>query len=122
VESGYRLGLWNGYADGTFRPGNEVSRGQAAKITVNAAIQSDPSHWTLANPAANTFEDVPVGSVFFRYIETAASHGIVAGYRCGASPARPCVPPLNRAYFVPDGNATRAQISKIISLVTDFGH
>jgi len=121
VETGYNLGLWGGYADGNFKPGNTVNRGQITKMVVNAAILVDPSHWTLANPPTNTFQDVRVGSTFFRYIETAASHGVVNGYACGTSQGLPCVPPLNKAYFVPNANPTRAQISKITYLASIYG-
>jgi len=122
VETGFNLGLWNGYTDGTFRPAAIVTRGQAAKIVVNAAIRMDPTNWTLANPSTNTFEDVPVGSTFFQHIETAVSHGVVSGYQCGATPARPCISPANKPYFVPDNNMTRAQISKITYIAANYGH
>ena len=119
VETGFKLGLWSGYADGTFKPADIVTRGQAAKIVVNAAILVDLIHWTLENPPTNTFEDVPVGSTFFRHIETAVSHGIVSGYQCGTP--GPCVPPLNKPYFAPDAEVTRAQISKITFLAANYG-
>jgi hypothetical protein len=120
IETGYNLGLWGGYADGTFKPNNNVTRGQITKMVVNAAIQVDPTHWTLEDPPINTFEDVEVDSTFFRYIETAVSHRVVNGYPCGAPPAGPCIPPLNKPYFVPNANATRAQISKISYLAVTY--
>jgi S-layer homology domain len=120
VETAYNLGLISGYADGTYKPGNNVTRGQIAKIVVNAAIMADPVSWTLEDPPTNTFEDVPVGSTFFRYVETAASHNLVSGYPCGTGPARPCVPPGNKPYYLPGDNATRAQISKITFLAVTY--
>jgi hypothetical protein len=74
----------------------------------------------LEDPPTNTFEDVPVGSTFFQYIETVYSHGVVNGYPCGVAPAEECVPPGNRPYFVPGANATRAQISKITYLAVTY--
>src|SRR5262249_19216303 len=89
IETGKNMGLFTGYADGTYRPNNWVTRGQISKIVVNAAIIADPANWTLENPGTNTFTDVPVGSVFFRHIETAVSHGVLVGYPCGG-PGEPC--------------------------------
>ncbi|MGA7733096.1 MAG: hypothetical protein WCD37_17700, partial [Chloroflexia bacterium] len=72
------------------------------------------------NPPTNTFQDVPVGSTFFRWIETAYSHHILSGYPCGVSPTLPCVPPGNKPYFIPGADATRAQISKITFLAVTY--
>jgi len=122
VETGYNLGLWGGYGDHTFRPYSQVNRGQITKVIVNAAILVDPAHWTLANPSTNTFQDVRANNPFFRYIETAASHGIISGYACRSSQGLPCVPPLNKPYFLPTVEPTRAQISKIVYLAIMYGH
>jgi len=59
---------------------------------------------------------IRTGSTFFQYVETAAAHGIINGYPCGAAPADVCVPPDNKPYFLPNADATRAQISKIVYL------
>jgi N-acetylmuramoyl-L-alanine amidase len=118
VETARNLGLINGYSDGTFRPSTNVTRGQLAKIAVLAAIDADPAQWTLLDPADNTFEDVVQGSTFYRYIETAVAHAVLSGYHCGSPPAGACGPE-NKPYFVPENNATRAQISKIVYLAVD---
>ncbi len=88
-----------------FRPNNNVTRGQLSKITSGAA------GWT-ETPTSQTFEDVPVGSTFYLYIERMAVRGIISGYPCGG-PFEPCVAPGNRPYFRPNNNATRGQMSKI---------
>ena len=62
IETARNLSLISGYSDGSFRPGNNVTHPQVAKIAVLAAIHADPVHWTLLNPADNTFEDVVQGS------------------------------------------------------------
>ena len=62
---------------------------------------------------------MPVGSTFFRYVETAVSRGILSGYPCGNPPAGRCQPG-NKPYFVPNANATRAQISKVIYLAATY--
>ena len=73
----YANGLVSGYLDGTFRPNNNVTRGQLAKIVVQAAKLK------LDNPETPTFSDVSAGSTFYRYVETAYSHGLLSGYPDG---------------------------------------
>ena len=36
IETAYHHAIISGYADGTFRPGNNATRGQIAKIVYNA--------------------------------------------------------------------------------------
>ncbi|MGA7730854.1 MAG: S-layer homology domain-containing protein [Chloroflexia bacterium] len=106
-------GIINGYTSGCetgnpcFRPSNNVTRGQLAKIVSNSAGFSDP-----AGP--QQFEDVPPGSTFFDFIWRLAFRGIVSGYPCGG-PGEPCVAPDNRPYFRPNADVTRGQLSKIVS-------
>jgi hypothetical protein len=119
VETLFNAGVISGYGDGTFRPGNEVTRGQLAKIIVLTAMAVDPTGWQLQDPSTGTFQDVPAGSTFYEYVEMAYSHRIINGYPCGAAPAGACIPPDNKPYFIPNGNATRAQISKIAYLAAD---
>ncbi|HMA33971.1 MAG TPA: S-layer homology domain-containing protein, partial [Chloroflexia bacterium] len=108
VQYLYCHGVLSGYADGTFRPYTNTTRAQMVKIVVLGF--NKPSH----TPASGyTFEDVPPTQPFFGYIETAAALNIVSGYTCGQAPAGPCVPPLNRPYFLPYDNVTRGQLSKI---------
>jgi hypothetical protein len=91
-----------------FRPNNNVTRGQLAKITSGAA------GWT-ETPTGQTFADVPPGSTFYADIERVAGRGIVNGYPCGG-PFEPCIAPANRPYFRPNNPATRGQMSKIAAL------
>ena len=88
-----------------FRPNNNVTRGQLTKIVAIAR------NWGLANPGTASFNDVPVGSTFFQYVETAKQAGIISGYPCG-SPGEPCP----GTYFRPNNNVTRGQATKIIDL------
>jgi hypothetical protein len=106
-------GVINGYPDGTFRPNNNVTRGQAAKIAGSCGpIQ--------CNPTGQTFEDVAPGSTFYDTIEHLAQLGIVNGYPCGSVPSEPCVPPGNRPYYRPNNNVTRGQLVKLISGVAGW--
>jgi hypothetical protein len=58
--------------------------------------------WTLQCPNQGHFSDVPSGSTFYCYIETAYAHGIINGYPDGT--------------FRPGNPAARGQISKIVYL------
>jgi hypothetical protein len=99
----------SGYADGTFRPNNNVTRGQLAKILAQAAGLTDP-----IAAGQQTFEDVPGGAAphpFWLWIERLVAHGAISGYACGG-PGEPCGLG-HRPYFRPGANATRGQIAKI---------
>jgi hypothetical protein len=106
------LGIINGYADGTFRPNNPVTRGQLSKIVSNSAGFND-------TPTGQQFQDVPVGSTFYVYIFRLSSRGYISGYACGG-PGEHCVPPANLPSFRPNNNATRGQISKIVANAANF--
>lgn len=100
------MGYVGGYPDGTFRPYENVTRGQIAKIVANfAQLPSDLS--------GQTFEDVPPNSTFYNYIESMAQAGYVGGYPCGGI-GEPCGPG-SRPYYRPGGIATRGQITKIVA-------
>jgi hypothetical protein len=96
IETAYTHNLVSGYADGTFRPANNVTRGQLAKIIVEAAGIK------LANPAAPGYSDVPIDSTFYRYIETARANGMMSGYPDGT--------------FRAGAEANRGQVSKVVML------
>lgn len=97
----------SGYSDGTFRPNNEVTRGQLSKIVSNTAgFNETPSSWT--------FQDVPPGSTFYLFIERMAGRGIIGGYPCGGE-GEPCVLPQHRPYFRLNATAIRGQIAKIVA-------
>lgn len=94
VETAYNNNLISGYLDGSFRPGNNVTRAQLCKIIVNA------QRWTIDTIGGPHFSDVPVPDPFYAYVETAYNHSIVSGYSDGT--------------FRPGSNATRGQICKIV--------
>lgn len=99
-------GIINGYSDGTFRPNNPVTRGQLAKIVSNAAGLADP-------PGTALFEDVPLGSTFYDFVNRLATLGVIGGYPCGGA-GEPCGVG-NLPYFRPQANATRGQVAKIVT-------
>ena len=102
-------GYISGYADGTFRPNNSVTRGQLAKIDANTAQYTD-----IIPSTQQTFEDVPYANPFWVYIERVSTHGVISGYGCGGA-GEPCNPPGNRPYFRTYNSATRGQTSKIVA-------
>jgi subtilisin-like proprotein convertase family protein len=98
IQAAYTHNLISGYADGTFRPYNNVTRGQVAKVVVEA------SNFDPVSVNTPTFSDVPPGSAFYEFVEAAYANGILAGYADGT--------------FRPGIQATRGQLSKIIYLAT----
>jgi hypothetical protein len=94
IETAYGHGIISGYSDGTFRPGNNVTRAQLCKIIVLAEAWADDC------PTPGHFSDVPPSDPFFCYIETLYNHGVISGYADGT--------------FRPGASATRGQISKIV--------
>ena len=90
----YCRGVVGGYSDGTFRPWNNTTRAQIAKIVVLA------EGWPVVNPPVQTFTDVAPRSAFYGYVETAALHFIIGGYSDGT--------------FRPGNPATRGQIARIV--------
>jgi hypothetical protein len=101
-------GIIGGYADGTFRPNNNITRGQIAKMVSNAAGFSEPI-------TGQSFEDVPPASPFYEFIERLYRRGHMGGYPCGQRSTETCIAPENRPYFRPNEDATRGQLSKIVS-------
>ncbi len=104
----------SGYTDGTFRPGNEITRGQIAKMVSNSAGFSED-----AGP--QIYEDVPPGSPFYDWINRLSMRGHMGGYLCGLVPEEPCISPDNRPYFRPNASATRGQLAKIVANAAGLG-
>ena len=88
IETAYAHGVISGYADGTFLPGNNITRGQLSKVVVLAEGWTDPC------PTVGHFTDVPPGSTFYSYATCLACQGIISGYQCGGN-GEPCGPGNN---------------------------
>jgi hypothetical protein len=67
----------SGYDDGTFRPGNNLTRGQLTKIVVLS------EGWPLDTTGGPHFTDVGTTNPFYAFIETAYNRGIISGYADG---------------------------------------
>jgi hypothetical protein len=87
-------GVISGYADGSFHPNENVTRAQFAKMLVAGM------GWAIQTPQSPTFSDVQPDYWAYGYIETAAAHGVIAGYSDGT--------------FRPSASVTRAQVAKMI--------
>jgi len=99
IEAAYSFGIVSGYADGTFKPQNEITRGQMLKMAVGGA------GWNTINPATPHFSDVPTADPFYTFIETGVCYGVVSGYADGT--------------FRPNTNVTRGQTAKIIAITNE---
>ncbi|HYP39628.1 MAG TPA: FG-GAP-like repeat-containing protein, partial [Chloroflexia bacterium] len=100
-------GILSGYSDGTFRPNNDITRGQIAKVVSNAAGFND-------SPGTQIYEDVPASNTFYAWINRLSRRGHMGGYNCGTVPSEPCGS-ANSPYFRPNANATRGQLAKIVA-------
>ncbi|HKP51476.1 MAG TPA: lamin tail domain-containing protein [Chloroflexia bacterium] len=119
-------GIMSGYACGGegepcdedsnpyFRPNVDITRGQIAKIVSNSAGFNEEA-------GEQIYEDVPPASTFYAWINRLSMRGHMGGYPCGTDPNEPCEPPNNRPYFRPNSNATRGQLSKIVSNAAGYG-
>ncbi|MHB8840565.1 MAG: S-layer homology domain-containing protein [Candidatus Aquicultor sp.] len=70
-------GIIEGYKDGSFRPAATVTRAEFVKMICLA------QGWTLIDPAAPSFNDIPSGTWEFKYVETAKAHNAISGYPDG---------------------------------------
>lgn len=96
----YNRGYISGYKDGTFRPNQAVTRGQAAKMLAQAL------NLNTSNPKNPRFSDVPTSSGFYSYIAALAGAGIINGY--------------SDQTFRPNEPITRNQMAKIMTLGYKF--
>jgi hypothetical protein len=94
IERAAAHGVISGYADGTFRSGALITRGQFAKMAAAAT-------GVAAAGSTQTFRDVPPAHPFFAAIEQITGRGALSGYADGT--------------FHPDALVTRGQAAKISS-------
>ena len=89
-------GFISGYSDGTFKPENNMTRAEVAKIVSKAYGKKSKKA---------EFKDVPGGHWASEYIGALQDENIIQGYPDGT--------------FRPENNITRAEYSKIIRLLSD---
>ncbi len=100
-------------ATATITPTATVTPTATATATANAIASTTSTPTATVCPVQ--FTDVPNGSTFYTFVRCLACRGIVGGYPCGG-PGEPCP----GAYFRPNTNVTRGQVSKIVSESAGF--
>ncbi|WP_071393459.1 N-acetylmuramoyl-L-alanine amidase [Bacillus tuaregi] len=93
IEYLYGNQIISGYEGNQFKPTDPVTRGQAAKMIINAIKEKE------STPSKPSFSDIK-GNQFSGYIERAAQLEIISGYDDNT--------------YRPNVNLTRGQMSKII--------
>ena len=89
-----------GYPDGTFKPGNSITRGQAAAI-IAKMIKLDTSK--VKDPG---FKDVPKANGYYKAIAAMAEKSIISGYGDGR--------------YGPNDPITRGQMASILVKAFDL--
>jgi hypothetical protein len=97
IEAAYKKSLVNGYADGTFKAEQAITRGALVKMVVQAA------GWELVHPQKPTFSDVTPDSPFYPYVEAAAKHVLLDNVAAAGGS------------FQADNKATRGESAAIIA-------
>lgn len=87
----------HGFPDGTFKPSQDVTRGQAAKM-IASAFQLTTTDLTVENP---NFKDVDSSSPYYKAIVTLVNLGVVQGYEDDT--------------FRPDDTITRGQMAIMVA-------
>ncbi|MBI4231606.1 S-layer homology domain-containing protein [Candidatus Peregrinibacteria bacterium] len=89
-----------GFEDGSFRPGQAITRAEAVKVLLEA------SGADVSGASDAGFSDVSAEDWFANYVNYAAANGIVKGYGDNT--------------FGPDKALTRAEVAKIVSLMLEM--
>lgn len=100
VEDLAAQGAISGYDDGTFGPGDYLTRSQAAKVMVLGFIGETDADYDAG------FTDLAEGAWYTEYVNTAAMYGIVSGYTDEEGEAT--------GEFGPDDLITRAAFAKMV--------
>ena len=97
IEACVEAGIISGYADGTYLPGQNVTRAEIAKmIAVAVGLDADSTE-----DLTSTFADVSDTHWALKYIEACVDAGIITG--------------MTSTTFEPSSNVTRAQAAAMIS-------
>ncbi|GLC88994.1 S-layer homology domain-containing protein [Lysinibacillus piscis] len=91
-------GIINGFPDGTFKPSQDVTRGQAAKMIVGAF------QLTTTDAQNMNFKDVNKSNQYYKAIATLVNLGVVQGYEDNT--------------FRPDDTITRGQMAMMVAQAT----
>ena len=91
-----KMGIINGYEDGTFRPNNPITRAELTKMAVSFFSSAD--QYFGKKPS---FSDVPADAWYTRFIAAAEELGLINGYPDGT--------------FRPSNYITRAETCTIVN-------
>ena len=95
VEKLHQLGITQGYADGTYRPWNPITRAEMAVFLIRAlGLQPIPT-------PTGIFPDVPPGAWYAGYAEKLHAEGITQGYSDGT--------------YRPDNTVNRGEMAAFIA-------
>ena len=89
------MGVINGYPDGTFKPNNQITRAEFAKIIVTAS-----GRYSSKEAYTSTFTDVPTTAWEYPYVSAAYKFGFIKG--------------RSETIFDPNSNITRADLCLIV--------
>ncbi|MDP4008801.1 MAG: S-layer homology domain-containing protein [Candidatus Peregrinibacteria bacterium] len=67
VNGAYKKGITDGYADGSFKPANNINKAESLKIILLAFTENE----TFSDPSKNPFPDVPFSSWYGKYVKYA---------------------------------------------------
>ena len=98
------LKVVNGYPDGTFKPANNITRAEFAKIAISLAGM-ETSAEVLKNTASQ-FSDVATGQWYTGWVNLAASQGYVKGFPDGT--------------FKPNSTITYAEVLTVLMRVLGY--
>lgn len=104
VDAMTGLGILIGYPDGTFKPLQNVTRAEAAKMISYMMVGTDEvEKW----PAKQVFDDVPADHWAAKYITFCEYNDVINGYGDGN--------------FGPSDKVTRAQLAKMLLAACGYG-
>lgn len=97
------IGVVGGYTNGTFRPGQTVSRGEAAKFIMQALrVAKGDLQYLRYGGSSVVFADVPSSFTFYEPIMAGRQAGILSGFGDGV--------------YKPDSPISREGLSKLIDI------
>lgn len=74
-------GVISGYEDGTFKPYNNVTRGQAAKMMAHLTYTVSEVEYNPSTTA--TFRDIPLTHQYYNPIQALVEYDVISGYADG---------------------------------------
>jgi hypothetical protein len=83
VEYAVDQNVVQGYPDGTYRPDQQVDRGQMAIFVARGIVAPNGDAAVPTGPAVATFPDVPTDHWAYKWVEFIADEGVTQGYDDG---------------------------------------